>query len=314
MIAAHRTRFAASIAPAVAILLGICCASRFGVWIAEAAQQPSPVPSIQKLVPLNKQETVLLDKEGKRVLLKSKVVLREGLLEMLCCLKQTKEHESILAVDAEARIIHAGLLAIGAEAGRPVQFYPNFVAPQGQVIDVFLQWRDEQGKLRREPAQTWIRTAVHRFYVVQMDRLPVGLVLPDDSELRYDDKHHELIWYGPMTAAQRDRLLGLSQDKDYQAAVRSFFDQTQPKQMDARWVFAGSEFQVDERNGEQIYLAESGDLICVANFPSATLDVSIASSASGAENLLYEAWTERIPPLGTEVTIELIPAPKPTPR
>ena len=69
------------------------------------------------------------------------------------------------------------------------------------------------------------------------------------------------------------------------------------------------------------YLAENGNLICVANFPSATLDIAQASSDKGS-NLLYEAFIERIPPINTEVWIELIPksgpvgktAPPPPPK
>ena len=57
-----------------------------------------------------------------------------------------------------------------------------------------------------------------------------------------------------------------------------------------------------------LYAAQSGDLICVANFPSSMLDLDIQSTSEGTENLLFEANTEKIPPLGTEVTIELIPA------
>ena len=63
---------------------------------------------------MNKQETVLLDAEGKRLVLKGEVCLREGLLEMLVCLKQTKEHESILSVATKAQTVHAGLLALFA--------------------------------------------------------------------------------------------------------------------------------------------------------------------------------------------------------
>src|SRR5262249_4673517 len=49
-----------------------------------------------KLVPLVKTGAVVLDPKAKKVLLKTKVVLREGVLEMLVCKKQTKEHEAIL--------------------------------------------------------------------------------------------------------------------------------------------------------------------------------------------------------------------------
>ena len=40
--------------------------------------------------------------------------------EQLLCRKNTKEHESILATTADARIIHAGLLAAAAEPGTEI--------------------------------------------------------------------------------------------------------------------------------------------------------------------------------------------------
>ena len=56
-------------------------------------------------------------------------MLREGPLEHLLCLKGTKEHEAILATDAQPRQIHAGLLLTGAEPGHPVRFLPKFEPP-----------------------------------------------------------------------------------------------------------------------------------------------------------------------------------------
>jgi hypothetical protein len=44
----------------------------------------------------------------------------------------------------------------------------------------------------------------------------------------------------------------------------------------------------------------------VSNFTNATLDVNGESANSNAA-LLYEAYAERVPPLGTEVTLELVP-------
>src|SRR5205085_5120746 len=54
--------------------------------------------------------------EKRRVIVGATVVLREGSfgLECLMCRKQTKEHESILAADADAMTIHGTLLAAGA--------------------------------------------------------------------------------------------------------------------------------------------------------------------------------------------------------
>ncbi|WP_339727887.1 YdjY domain-containing protein [uncultured Gimesia sp.] len=257
------------------------------------------------LVALNKQKTVLLDLEGKRLLLKTKVCLQEGVLEMLCCKKQTKEHESILSIDSSAKAIHAGLLAIGAKVGSPVRFSPKFQPPQGQKLNLYLQWKDKAGKLHREPAQGWVRTATSRYFTAKLDQLPGGVVIDKKSELRYDEKYKELIWFGQMSKKERDDFLAKSKDKPFQAAIKKFYDETQPRLMKADWIFAGSGFSIDEMTGEKFYHAESGDLICVANFPTAIIDVSIASSASGEGNLLFEANQDKIPPRGTPVTIEI---------
>ena len=258
------------------------------------------------LKPLNKQGTVLLDVKGKKLLLRSEVVLREGLLELLVCLKQSKEHESILSVDAQAKFVHAGLLALKAEPGSPVRWQPEFRPPAGQQIDLFLTWTDDEGKLHRDPAQYWVRRATRRYYVEKIETLPDTFKLPADTELKWEPKHKELLWYGHMTEAQRDASLKISNDAEFQKAIKSFFKQSQIRQMEANWVFAGSYFLTDEKTGDRFYQAESGDLICVANFATATLDVASSSSATN-DDLMFEAFTEHIPPIGTKVTIELIP-------
>ena len=256
--------------------------------------------------PLNKAGTVLLDVKGKKLLLISEVVLREGLLELLVCLKRTKEHESILSVDAQAQIIHAGLLALGAKAGTPVRWQPEYQAATGQTIDIFFSWTDEEGKHHRDPAQSWVRHATRRYFVEKLSPPPKGFKLPADSELKWDSRNEELLWYGHMSESQRDDVLKLSQDVKFQSAIKSFYKQSQIRQMEAGWVFAGSFFVTNEKTGEKFYQAESGDLICVANFASATLDLAATSSATN-DDLMFEAFTERIPPLGTQVTIELVP-------
>ena len=84
-------------------------------------------------------------------------------------------------------------------------------------------------------------------------------------------------------------------------------DASTGKSMTHPWVFAGSQMYKDQESGKESYVADStGELICVSNFPSATLDVPIESSDSNAA-LLFEAFTERIPDLGTPVTMVLTP-------
>ncbi|MAG93069.1 MAG: hypothetical protein CMJ48_04900 [Planctomycetaceae bacterium] len=294
------------------LLVAVACFALFARPTAtRSAPDESRKPADKKtprLTPLNKQQTVLLDAEGKRLLVKAKVSLRDGLLEMFCCLKQTKEHESVVSVDARAHVIHTGLLAIGAKTGAPVRFRPKYTPPTGDRIDIFVNWKDENGKSHRVDARQWIQHAVRRFYVVKMKVLPADVTIPKEGELRFDRTNEELLWYGHMTVKQRDQLLALSGDKTFRKAIGYFFKQSQRRAMKAEWVFAGSGFYVDEKSGEKSYLAEAGDLICVANFPSAMIDIAIESTATGEQNLMFEAYTEHVPPLGTDVTIELTPA------
>lgn len=274
--------------------------------VATSAGDKRAVPA--KLAPLNKQGTVLLDLPGKRLLLKGRVCLRKGTLELLCCLKQTKEHESIFSVDTKAYIVHTGLLALGAEQGRPVEFDPQYKPPTGQQIDVFVTWKDDKGKEHRVPGQELIRYATHRFFSEKLEKLPADVKITERlDELRYDAKNKELLWYGPMSDEAKKKYLALTKDKDFRNCIEQFYQKTRPRQMDAQWVFSGSSFYEDEESKERYYRAEDGDLICVANFGSATIDVA-ARSENNSESLLFEAWTERLPAVDTPVTIELIPA------
>lgn len=72
------------------------------------------------------------------------------------------------------------------------------------------------------------------------------------------------------------------------------------KAMEHIWVFGGSQFWEDPDSKEQIYYGDAGELICLSNFSTATIDLSVESSQSNA-GLLFEAFTENIPPLGTKV-------------
>jgi hypothetical protein len=80
------------------------------------------------------------------------------------------------------------------------------------------------------------------------------------------------------------------------------------KELDVDWVFAGSAL-IDnpiDNTKPKIYLGNEGDMICVSNFEDAMLDLPINSSKDNAE-LSFEAWTERIPPVGTKVVVALEP-------
>ncbi len=277
----------------------------------DATRLPDDLLDEKKLTLLNPTGTVLLDVPNRRVFAKTKVCFVEGVLEMLLCLTQTKEHESILVFDGKAQTIHAGLLALGLKEGKPSSYDLDsdvYTPASGSKLDVFLHWADEDGKLHREPAQSWCRNSRFRYYEEPFETLPADLKLDPDGKLRYDDMNKVLFWYGPMSEAQRDAALKLSADEKFQKVINRFHKETQPKQLAADFIFVGSGFVNDPEYGER-YLAEGGYVICVANFAAAMIDLSIESSASGNENLTYEAWTERIPPRGSEVLIEIVPRP-----
>jgi len=261
-------------------------------------------------VPLNKQGTVLLDKAAGKLILKGRVCLKEGLLEMLVCKANTKEHESIFAVDSEAFVIHGGLLALGAKTGKPVQFQPEYRAPEGQAIEITASWTNAEGKRESWKGQQLVRHALNRYFISKIDKVPDGLTLDRFDELRYDDMTKELIWYGQMSDKQRDTWLAKSADPKWKAAIQGFYDRTRTKELEANFVFTGSVFD-RLPDGTQYYLAEAGNVICVANFGDAMIDIAMKSSASNDAGLEFEPYTERLPKTGTEVTLELKPILKP---
>ncbi len=82
------------------------------------------------------------------------------------------------------------------------------------------------------------------------------------------------------------------------------------KDLDTDWVFAGSTLFQDPTDPKRKphYLANDGDVICIANFDSAMLDVPF-SSAKDNDDLAFEANTDRIPALETPVVVILEPVP-----
>ncbi len=105
---------------------------------------------------LSIKHAVWFNAKNDAVILGGEVVLRKGQLEMLACLQKTKEHESIIAVDTQAFIVHAALLSLGAEPGSPVQFHPKYVAATGTEIEISLVWFDPQGNRHESSAKDWI--------------------------------------------------------------------------------------------------------------------------------------------------------------
>lgn len=78
------------------------------------------------------------------------------------------------------------------------------------------------------------------------------------------------------------------------------------KPMTHQWVFGGSQIWEDPASNDKIYYGDAGEMVCLSNFSTATMDLNVESSQSN-DGLLFEAFTENIPPLGTKVYMHLKP-------
>ncbi len=85
-------------------------------------------------------------------------------LEQLVCIPDTKEHEVVLVTKARPSHVHAALLAIGLEPGKPATWRQEGVrmipiAPEGDAVRVTLHYTSAAGdKVKAEP-RTWIKNA-----------------------------------------------------------------------------------------------------------------------------------------------------------
>ena len=92
------------------------------------------------------------------------VCLNHGLLELVACTKNTKEHESIVVLNARPIHIHAALLLLKAKPGRPamqkvidnenLRWAP--VTPTGEQIEVSLVFQNNKGKIEEFSISTFV--------------------------------------------------------------------------------------------------------------------------------------------------------------
>jgi len=104
------------------------------------------------------------DKKFLRILLATEVCLREGPLEVFLCKKGTKEHEAILRVDLDAKLIHAALEARGPSPAprrsfvNPKTNEQEFKPATGTKVKVLVHYKKD-GKLHTHPARSGSGTA-----------------------------------------------------------------------------------------------------------------------------------------------------------
>ena len=197
---------------------------------------------------LSKTQEIWIDHKNKQVIVGGKICLDAGPLEMLICPRGTKEHETIVSVNAESWQVHAALLAVGAQQGVPSRWVPEYTPAWGPKIDIQMMWRDEKtNKVKTIDGKQWI------------------------------------------------------------------LDNETQKPMTHELVFGGSYEEPQMEGGRKRYLADAGELICLANFSTSTIDLRIDDQDT---DLFFEANTPLIPPINTQIYTIIKPGPvigKPVP-
>ncbi len=100
----------------------------------------------------------------------SVVCLHRGALELVACTKGTKEHESIVAIEAKPMHIHAALLLLGGKPGSPAKRQQLGdqagrwidLPPRGGPVDVFLVFRGKGGEVVEHPISDFIAPSSRR--------------------------------------------------------------------------------------------------------------------------------------------------------
>lgn len=107
---------------------------------------------------------LVIDFQARCVDLEASVCLEEGMLELIACTKETKEHESIVVISARPMHVHTALLLLGAKNGNPAMRRPVGeqqtrwidVPPRGDPVDVYLVFENPHGKQVEHPISDFV--------------------------------------------------------------------------------------------------------------------------------------------------------------
>ena len=134
--------------------------------LAEVATNSVLAAAVSKL----KFPGVAINLQERCVDVKGSVCLRRGPLELVACTKGTKEHESIVVIEAKPMHIHAALLLLGAKPGSPAtrkQLGDQAerwmdVPPRGGPVDVSLVLKGKEGRMVEHPISDFIAPSSRR--------------------------------------------------------------------------------------------------------------------------------------------------------
>lgn len=101
-----------------------------------------------------------------------------GLLEVVACVKDTRDHESVVRTSAKPSHIHTALLLLGGKPGSPavqemLEGDPprvRSILPSGSLVDVYLVVKDENGVPTERPVKEFIIRAPETYNAVEPDQ------------------------------------------------------------------------------------------------------------------------------------------------
>lgn len=239
------------------------------------ADEPTPNnPALEAAIKKLKIPGVAIHLPERYIDIDGRICLDKGMLELVACAKGSKEHESIVAVEARPMHIHTALLLIGAEAGNPATRRRSLdkdqrwidVPPSGSAVDVLLVFPDKSGKILEHPISNFMTRSSS--------------------------------WQEPPTPANAAG----SRSRETRATDRQFPTHT--------FLFAGSRL-VEDGKGPRKYLSdESGNVISIVTFGDEMLCLpDIHSDQKDA--LEWQVNAAGLPSVGTKVTLRLRPRPVP---
>ncbi len=211
---------------------------------------------------------IVVDFEKQCVDVASTVCLEEGFLELIACTKGSKEHESIVAIEARPMHVHTALLLLGAEPGNPAMRKPVGegatrwidIPPRGDSVDIYLVFKDQDGKLVEHAISDFVARADAR-----LDE-PGGDALGEDEE---DDE-------GPEA------------------------------QFPHTFLFAGSYLR-QNGPGPREYLSDlSGNVISISTFGDELLCLPGVHGQAN-DSLIWRVNAAKLPQVGSKVTLRLRP-------
>jgi len=198
----------------------------------------------------------------RRVDVEATVCLNEGMLELVACTKGSKEHESLVTIEARPMHVHAALLALGARNGQPATSRPM----------------DEQ-------ETRWIHLPPHG------DPVKVSLVLRDPKGEKVEHSISEFV-------RRSEDFTDGNAVEDEGAENEDPFSDT--------FIFAGSHLG-DNGKGPRTYIADiSGSVISISTFGDELLCMP-GIHANDNDALMWQANPDKLPKVGTKVTLRLRP-------